>query len=132
MKVILLSSLACLILSCGSEEESKEESSVGGSSGGAKKSRKFEMTDVPPINLANRNAYEIKGTCTAKGKSISIVVGTLEPTQAPCGQDYKWQVRIDVSGLDRESDVISITATELGESPKSGGEARRHRPCAYH
>ena len=122
IKGVLLSSLVCLVVSCGSEEESeeesKEESSVGGSSGGAKKSRKFEMTEVPPITLVNRNAYEIKGTCTAKGKNISIVVETLEPTQAPCGQDYKWQVRIDVSGLDRESDVISITATELGKSQK--------------
>ena len=51
-----------------------------------------------------------------EGKNISIVVGTLEATQAPCGQDYKWQARIDVSGLDRMSEVIPITATELGES----------------
>ena len=108
IKGVLLSSLVCLVVSCGSEKESS----------GAKKSRKFEMTEVPPITLVNRNAYEIKGTCTAKGKNISIVVGTLEPTQAPCGQDYKWQARIDVSGLDTESELILITATELGKSRK--------------
>ena len=77
------------IMSCNDSGSDGENSS-------RKSPPKFTVTLAPPITLANRDAYKIVGTCTVKNKSITVVVGTLDPVNTPCGQDYRWQVEINV------------------------------------
>ena len=78
----------------------------------------FTVTLAPPITLANRDAYKIVGTCTVKDKRITVVVETLDPVNTPCGQDYRWQVEINVSVLSVDGGgPISMRAMEFDDRP---------------
>ena len=101
LKVFLWSYLVSGLISC--------DDSGGGNS--SQKSHEFKITHAPPITLANRNAYEIAGTCTSKGESIIVVVGVLNSVAATCDQDYQWQATIDASSINT-GHPLSITATE--------------------
>ena len=82
-----------------------------GGSSAQKSSPEFKITLAPPITLANRDAYEIAGTCTTKGESITVAVGALESVEATCDEDYQWQVTVNASSINT-GDPLSITATE--------------------
>ena len=83
-----------------------------GGSSAQKSSPEFKITLAPPITLANRDAYEIAGTCTTKGESITVVVGVLPPVEITCDQDYRWETAIDASGIN-VGESIPIRVTEL-------------------
>ena len=101
LKVFLWSYLFSGLISC--------DDSGGGNS--SQKSHKFKITHAPPITLANRDAYEIAGTCTTKGESITVAVGALDSVEATCDQDYQWQATIDALSINTGT-PLSITATE--------------------
>ena len=111
LKVFFMGYLIAGIMSCSDSESDGEKSPK-------KSPPKFTVTLAPPITLANRDAYKIEGTCTIKNKSITVVVGTLDPVNTPCGQDYRWQVEINVSVLSVDGGgPISMRAMESDDRP---------------
>ena len=101
LKVFLWSYLVSGLISCND----------GGRSPQKKSFLKFKITHAPPITLANRNAYEIAGTCTTKGESVTVAVGALNSVAVTCDQDYQWQATIDASSINTGA-PLSITVTE--------------------
>ena len=104
LKVFLWSYLLSGLISC------DDSGGEGGNS--SQKSHEFKITHAPPITLANRDAYEIAGTCSTKGESITVTVGALPPVESTCDEDYQWQATIDASSVNT-GDPLSITVTEL-------------------
>ena len=102
LKVFLSGYLVTGLISCDDS---------GGGSSSQKSSPEFKITLAPPITLANRDAYEIAGTCTIKGEIITVAVGVLESVEATCDEDYQWQVTVNTSSINT-GDLLSITATE--------------------
>ena len=103
LKVFLWSYLLSGLISC--------DDSGGGGGNSSQKSHEFKITHAPPITLANRNAYEIAGTCTTKGESVTVAVGALNSVAATCDKDYQWQATIDASSINTGA-PLSITVTE--------------------
>ena len=99
LKVFLFGHLVAGLISCND----------GGSSA-QKSSPEFKITLAPPITLANRDAYEIAGTCTTKGENIIITVEGLDSEKTIC-KDNQWQVTVVASSINT-GDPLSITVTE--------------------
>ena len=115
LKVFFMGYLIAGIMSCNDSGSDGENSSRKSPQ---KSPPKFTVTLAPPITLANRDAYKIVGTCTVKDKRITVVVETLDPVNTPCGQNYRWQVQINVSVLSVDGGgPISIRAMESDDSP---------------
>ena len=109
LKVFLSGYLIAGLISCDDS---------GGDSSSQKSPPEFKITHAPPVTLANRDAYEIAGTCTTKGESIIITVGVLPSVKSTCDEDYQWQetvATVDVSSVNT-GNPLSITVTELDMS----------------
>ena len=60
------------------------------------------------INIANESSYQLTGTCSDPGESVSITLGTLTARTTNCENDGTWTLPIE-SGLADNSYALAIT-----------------------
>ena len=70
------------------------------------------VSSTATITVASQGVYEISGTCSEEG-TVTVVVGSLEPEEASCGQSAStWSLEDDVSALTETSVTITADMTD--------------------
>ena len=70
------------------------------------------LTSSLIINIANENSYQLMGTCSEMGESVSITLGTQDAQTTNCENDGTWTLPIE-NTLPENSYPLSITQRDV-------------------
>ena len=78
------------------------------------------MQDITSTNAAS---FPISGTCSEDGRQVTLRVGSVVPSPQPSCSNGGWTVSMNVTGLNKTSGTINITANHTNSSGQSATQA---------
>ena len=75
------------------------------------------------IDASNAQSFTVEGSCSIEGQSVIVRVGGISPETDPLCTGGSWSVTLDVTGLNKTFDPISITADHLSSDGNSASQA---------
>ena len=78
------------------------------------------------IEASNAQSFTVEGTCSEEGEPVMVSVGGVSPEIAPDCTSGAWSVDFDVTGLNKTTGSISVTAdhsTPIGEDATQASQS---------